>query len=331
MTFWGAKVSAEGHIDFLEREQTGAIKGIFAVIILYGHARDYLQPADYAGLYDRVPSWLGQLMVVMFLLYSGYGIMEALKRDRQKYMSTFLRHRLLRTWLMFAAAVVLFMIMNLLLGHNYSVYDNLMALTGWSDVGNSSWFVCVILILYLLTYGALFVVKKTENVVWLTFVLAIGLIIVLINADKGACWYDTILAYPTGMLVSIYKPWISERLHGRNWYWAIGVTGALLLLTYIASANGNRPGFWPLTLHLISAMFFGVFVVLLTMRLKLQNRALSWLGTNAFAIYILQRLAMITCAHFGLNGSPVLFVGVVLPATLLIASLFTAAFNRVRL
>ena len=120
VTLYGAKVSFKGHEDYISRWQTDSIKGIFAVIILFSHMRNYLpEPGEHDRIYYAVLDAIGQLMVVMFMLYSGYGVMESLKRDRRKYLSNFLTHRLLKVWLMFAIAVFLFLILDLAIGADY--------------------------------------------------------------------------------------------------------------------------------------------------------------------------------------------------------------------
>lgn len=329
VSLWGCRVSVTGHDDYLSREQTGAVKGIFAIIILFSHMRGYLTLDPVPPMLHVATDCLGQLMVVMFLLYSGYGVMEALKRDRQRYTDTFLRHRLLRTWLMFAAAVVLFVILNLVLEREYSLTDNLLAFTGWTSVGNSNWFMFVIMALYVLTYVSLRVAKDLPWVVWINYVLALALLLVLVAAGKGFYWYDTIMAYPTGMLMSLYKESVEKALRGRNWLWATAVVVALFVVTYNLSGNGAYSHDWRMALHIVETSLFALLIVLLTMKLKIGNRVLNWLGINAFAIYILQRLAMITCAHFGLNGEPMIFAAVVIPATLLIAAVYTATFKKI--
>lgn len=335
VALWGCRLSVAGNADYLGREQTGAVKGIFAMIILLAHMRDHLGLEEYPFLYQKATGGMGQLMVVMFLFYSGYGIMEALRRDRRGYSASFLRRRLLRTWIMFAVAVLLFMGLNVMLGREYSVADNLLALTGWTSVGNSNWFMFVIMALYLLTYVGLRVVNRATlglgHLVAITYLLSSGLLLVLVWAGKHSCWYDTILAYPTGMLYSVGKPRIEAALRGRNWLYVTALLGAIFAITYWISGNGARPGAWRMAVHVVSTSLFALLTVFLTMKMKLHNRVLHWLGVNAFAIYILQRLAMITCEHFGLNREPLLFAAVVIPSTLLIASAYTAAFKRLRL
>lgn len=337
VALWGCRLSISGHDDYLGREQTGAVKGIFAVLILFAHMKGYIAPElldGHSAVYLKLIGVLGQLIVVMFLFYSGFGIMEALKRNRRKYTDTFLHHRLLRVWVMFASAVVLFMVLNLVLGREYPLHVNLLALTGWTDVGNSNWFMFDIMVLYLLTYLSLLAADRQglrlTHVVASVYALTLLLMFVLMKVGKWPYWYDTILAYPTGMLYSVYKPQTDRLLRGRNWLIAFVSFGSAFGLCYALGHNRHLPEVVQTLSHILSTSLFGIVVVIITMKLKLHNRALHWLGVNAFAIYILQRLAMITCTHFGLNDSPLLFSVVVIPATLLIAAIYTAAFNRIK-
>ena len=161
MCLWGVKVSSTGHADYISRSQTDSIKGIFAIIILFSHMRGYfVGNVPHSQGYNLMLNCLGQLMVVMFLLYSGYGIMEALKRNRKKYLDTFLTHRLGKVWFMFAIALVLFVILNAILGIKHEPIRYLTSIIAWDDIGNSNWFVFDILALYIITYIALIVSEK---------------------------------------------------------------------------------------------------------------------------------------------------------------------------
>lgn len=78
----------------------------------------------------------------------------------------------------------------------------------------------------------------------------------------------------------------------------------------------------------ICSPIFAIFIILVTIRLRLGNRVLKWLGINAFAIYILQRIPMIIASKYELHFNPVLFFAVVMPSTLIIASLFTSMITK---
>lgn len=283
----------------------------------------------------------------MFLLYSGYGIMESLKRNREKYTRTFLTHRVVKVWLMFAIAVSLFFILSLILGTNYSLKQYLLCWIGWEHIGNSNWFVFDILMLYLLTYIALQIcarrnISSLKKLVVGIYILTFLFIAFLTLSGKGIYWLDTIIAYPTGMLYSIYKDKIDSWISRKNrWLWSF-ISMTLIFIGLYFLVRVVNPAKFPeiqglarrifISVHLLIyvcvSSVFALDLVLLTMKLKMDNAALRWLGVNAFAIYILQRLAMIICTRFGFNENAVLFACIVIPATLLIASVFTAATNR---
>ena len=135
------------------------------------------------------------------------------------------------------------------------------------------------------------------------------------------------------MFFSLYRKEIERLSSGWKWLlWFGGCVAVFIAITEIISTGIlTRSGALKLMNHLLfisASSFFALALVFATMKLKLDNRALRWLGVNAFAIYILQRLAMIVCTYFGLNHNSLLFSAIVIPSTLLIASIFTATTNR---
>lgn len=343
LCLWGAKFSLRGHSDYAGREQTTAVKGIFALLILLSHSRGYLDPEACAAngfLFNLLLDKLGQLIVVMFMFYSGYGIMEALKRDRRHYIATFPTRRLLKVWLLFAIAVALYVILNFALGHSYTVGHILLSFTGWTSIGNSNWFVFVILALYLLTYIAMLTADRLglnpRFIVAATYLLTALLLAGLVAAGKDVYWYDTMLAYPTGMLFSTLKHKIESALRDRRrWLVATIVVAALFAASYAAgpytplTARPDAAIIRRWAFHLAAPCMFALLVVMLTMKLRIHNPVLYRIGDDAFAIYILQRLTMIAGARLGLNSSPLLFVAAVTAATLPIAALYTMATKRI--
>lgn len=338
---WGVKFSITGHSDYISRSQTDSIKGIFAIIILYSHMRGYFESeVPYSIGYNSVLDFLGQLMVVMFLLYSGYGVMEALKRNPQKYRDTFLSHRIGKVWLMFAIAVALYLTLNVMLSIKHEPIKYFTCWIGWDDIGNSNWFVFDILALYIITYITLiFFVNtlcadRTKGFIIMIYVLTFIVLFVLKISGKGSWWYDTVLAYPTGMLYAAYKNKIEHMVQGRR-YWVVVSALAILFLfcrfksyAIVAYFDNTLSRQIYFIIFVFTSSIFAVLVVLLTMKIKIDNQVLRWLGTNAFAIYILQRLLMILGTHLGWNTNAILFACFVVPTTLLISAIYTAVTNK---
>lgn len=337
LSLWGVKFSSKGHSDYISRAQTDSIKGIFAIIILYSHMRGYfISGAPYSRGYNFMLNNLGQLMVVMFLLYSGYGIMEALKRNRKKYFDTFLTHRVGKVWLMFLIALAMFMILNAVLGIKHEPMKYITSLIAWDDIGNSNWFVFDILVLYILTYLVLLIQAKGGEILTVTiiYILTFVFLIILNLSGKSFWWYDTILAYPTGMFYSLYKEKIEYLVRGWRWWVVTFSLAAIFLFCQFKSYilincfNNAITSLFYFVMFVSTSSVFALIVVLLTMKIKLDNRALRWLGTNAFAIYMLQRLAMIIGRHFGWNKNAFLFACFVIPVTLLISTIYVAGTNK---
>lgn len=331
--FFGIQPS-KNNKDYLGRDTTTAIKGIFAIIILFSHSRQYLSFSasdsygllnDYNYLYTIVLNAIGQLMVVMFLLYSGYGIVESYKKKGTAYKKGFLRKRVLKTLVHFDVAVILFLILAFCIGREYDAHNIVLSFTGWQSVGNSNWFVFDIIILYLVSYFGLVIVerykKDIECYLWIVFVTTVLFLLVLYFIKSGEqWWYDTVLAFPTGMLWSVYKNRIEQFLRPTKVY-----VCSLILTMIIFSI------LYYVSLHYVSAVYiltsavFGLMLILLTMKLKVGNPVLHWLGLNAFAIYILQRIPMIIAAEYGLNKDHIIFALTVIPITLILAYGFTKA------
>lgn len=76
------------------------------------------------------------------------------------------------------------------------------------------------------------------------------------------------------------------------------------------------------------ACIFALLVVALTTRIKMDNRVLQWLGTQSFAIYIMQRLPMNLFQYLGWNENPYIFAAISIPSALLIAWLFNLVLNK---
>lgn len=333
---WGIKPSKHNH-DYLNRDTTTAIKGIFAIIILFSHTRQYL-PSPHINnsvqvscdnIYNFILSLIGQLMVVMFLLYSGYGIVESYKVQGNSYKNGFLKKRVLKTLVHFDIAVLLFLILALVLGHEYSPKQYVLSFTGWESIGNSNWFVFDIIALYLMSYIGLIIVERyklnLKEYLWIIFVFTFALAILLFFLRRGEFWWcDTILAFPTGMLWSVYKEQLSDylmdsRKYAITLFFVIIVFAALYIAEYKVSY----------IISIFTSAVFGILVILITMRLKIGNRVLHWLGINAFAIYILQRIPMILLSEFGINDNHVLFALTVFPLTFIIAWGFTKLTNTI--
>ena len=164
--------------NYLDKNRTNAIKGVFILLIVLSHSLGYIKDSGYIFtafgdiLFVKFFNLISQLVVVMFLFYSGYGVSESYKKKGKAYIQTFPQKRILTTLLNFDVAVVLFIILNLCLGVSISLKAGFLSLLGWGSVGNSNWYIFVILFCYFFSFIVLRIpLKKHANRVTLLFAL----------------------------------------------------------------------------------------------------------------------------------------------------------------
>lgn len=316
---YGMKFSSF-HRDYMSIPSTTAIKGVFAIIILLSHASSYLNLG--LGFPDRAfgftMRYLGQLMVAVYFFYSGYGILESAKK-KKGYADRFFKNRFLKTWLHFALAVLLFLILQCILGNRFETLDYVLCWTGWRSIGNSNWFMFVILALYMASYIILLLQKRVVLPEWifalLASMLAAGLWAILFHFKPSEhWWYDTIAAFPAGMWFSLLKEEAKTPT----------------LVPHILITLAVLAGF-ALWRHFIGIDILGACTVLFSLAItafstwvKLDNPLLQWLGKHCFSLYILQRIPMILLSHFGWQDHKFLFTSAVIFLALLLAWGFTA-------
>ena len=167
---WGASIQRNGfYADYCNKSQSCCIKGFFILVVFSRHVWPYLAEKGYSfsafgdQIFRYIDSRLGQLLVVMFLFYSGYGVMESIKKKGVGYVKMMPIRRIFVTLANFDIAVLLFMITDILLGIDYPLSEVILAFSGWKSIGNSNWYIFVILCCYMSTYLAYFISSKTDR------------------------------------------------------------------------------------------------------------------------------------------------------------------------
>lgn len=282
-----AKLCVRGNTTYLSKEQTNAIKGIFILLVIFRHFKQYV--GNLSILDKTLVLWddyLDQLIVVMFLFYSGYGVFLSIKNKGKDYIDKFLVKRVLPVLAQFMAIVVVYYCVGLLMGKTYSVKQLLLSLIGWQSVGNSNWYILGIISLYLITYIAALVAKEKD--IWffvLSFVMTVVLIVGL-SKVKDAYWYNTLGVYFFGTIYARFEERITK-LFLNPFVYIVG----FCIFSYVYHITRTYSGI--LICYQLMSSLFAFLVVLITMRVKIGNRYLLFWGENLFPAYMLQRLPMI--------------------------------------
>ncbi len=274
--------------DYLSKDQTTIINGLFVITIFFSHFVSYMN--TYNALDKPLLNYLnfiGQLMVTSFLFYSGYGIYESIK-NKKDYMSSFFRKRFIPTFVNFSVAVVLFIIVNLIMGNNYSINKILLAFTGFESIGNSNWYMLAIFALYIFTmivFNQRIKINNIYRLIIITILTAVYMYV--ITRFKDTYYVNTILCFPIGMWYSYFKDKIDKVLEKKYYLCLIGISillvGSYFLKNYLVNIYTYN----------LYAIFFILLIVILTRKIKINSKVFTFLGIHTFWIYILQRIPMI--------------------------------------
>ena len=259
----------------LDKEQTTCINGIFVVLVFLSHF----------GQYERMP-WnkpilaIGQLMVAPFLFFSGYGIMEQIKKKGDVYINHMPRKRIFKFYLHFCMALCIYLLLSFLLDKDYSLSRIIWSFTALSSIGNSNWYVFAILAMYIIVYISFKYFKKDGII---ACVIMSVLYIILMKAFKGQdWWYNIILCFPAGMILSKYKDKICSIIRKPIFFVCVLIIALILYIFHLH-----------IFAYEVVAISLCFLIVDICAYKAIKNRLFRSLGQYVFEIYILQRVSMI--------------------------------------
>ena len=279
--------------DYMSVEKTMSIKGIFILIVFFSHFNSYVTfESGIETYYVKIFQYIGQAMVTLFLFYSGYGVMESIKKKKMAYVHKIPVTRILGTYFRFDIAVLIFIIVQTILGKTFPVSQYLLSFTGWDAVGNSNWYIFAVVVAYFITFVAFEICRDKGNfypaAILVTFGCLAYIFILYFFDLKEGHWFDTIILYACGVWYSLLKDKI-DRIVNKNL--------AVYIVFFVATAVGTiyfllkrGASFAHTELYM---MFFTAFVVIMSMRISFHNKILMWCGKNLFGLYIMQRIPMI--------------------------------------
>ncbi|MBQ2890170.1 MAG: acyltransferase family protein [Clostridia bacterium] len=326
VVLWGMKINLKDKNyfkDYISKDKSTSIKGIFILLVFFSHFNKY---ASYSGtldtIYFKIVGLVGQIMVVPFLFYSGYGVMESIKKKGDAYISAIPKNRVLKVFLQFVIATALLIAVKFAVGEEFTLRRIILTLLSWE----SDWFIFAIICLYIFTYLGFRIIKSEKHLLGvLTVSLLTILYIIILRNFKSRMFYDTVLCYPLGMLYSLYKDKIEKLTGERIYKWMISVIviGGLATVFKVFGDKTLIPA-------LLGFILAGIFIVILTMRVSLHNKVLNWFGAHLFEVYLLHRIPMIVLEKIGfIKFSPPLSFIVSLTVTAGLSYLYSKMYKKV--
>lgn len=282
--------------DFMARDVTACINGLFISLVFLSHAKGYV-PEELLGPLDngflKTISYLGQLVVTTFLFYSGFGMMESIKH-KEGYIRALPSRRIMPFLLDVWIALAVYLVIMPFRGAHTDIDTVLLSMVGWKSLGNSNWYIFAIICMWVATYVAFRIFPKASQRVWgVVLVTAFALLYawVLKHEEVGSWFYNTIVCYPAGMVLSLVVEWVRRLDLGTSRKMLVWVI--LLVLTMVGFVFLHRLRGKHLVWYFLMTLVFCVIVVLLQMRLRFVSKLFLLAGKHLFYFYIYQRVPML--------------------------------------
>lgn len=331
LAFYGISFSRKDFINSpFAIEVTHSINGIFIILVFCRHIFQYIYLAfpqlnmlDSLG--GKIDVHLYQLLVVPFLFFSGYGLTISAEYKRGGYINRIPIYRCQPVLLNFMIAVCFFAVLQVAIGNRFSLEKFLLSLICWESIGNSNWYIFCILWCYLFSYVGYKITKSKMSFLVTVWLLSF-LYIVAPYKFKGSYWYYTILAYPTGVTFATYRNQLMGYIKRK---WLLSITIMLILFVTSYYVLMHHPD---ALVHNVTSVMVCLVMLIVMMKVRIQNRYLEWMGKNLFPLYIYMRIPMILFSkeqNFVISYEPLYIIIVCIVITLMFG--YTFRCFRVRL
>lgn len=271
--------------DYLSREQTLCVNGIFMAYILLSHTFNVYSSSNILNdSFNAIQIYLGQFPVVPILFFSGYGIMESIKH-KENYIKNFPKQRLLKFYYKFFLITLIYVVLNILL-REYDLTTVLLSFTGFESIGNGGWYIGVTLAVYIFVIVC-FNIFKNKPALAATMVTVLTAIMMFIEMklDFPTYYYSTMIFMPLGLCFSLVKHRFDAIVMKNNFAWAVSLVLCLGLSVFFNILTDKSFIFYPVW------CFFGlVALMILCMKVRINNAILLWIGQTSLYNFILQRI-----------------------------------------
>lgn len=318
------KMKIQENTDYLNHNNTLAINGVFVLLVFLSHCYSSLDitPTYLDNMYKAIQWHMDQSIVISFLFFSGYGIALSLK-NKPNYIQSLYKVRLPKLLIHFDVAVFIYLFIQRVLGRTYSTSHILMSLVGWRDVGNSNWYIFVMLLLYIFVILSYYLSGKEGNRLLKISVICTlfvgGYMLLMRKLNMPNYFYNTIYTFVLGMIFPLVKDMFDSKIIKHKTRYMI--IFCLSILAYIAFYKVRHIS---IVFYECWVFFFVILMLLIASKIEIQNPFLVWCGKNVFGLYILQRIPMMILSHLHLNNNVFISVSICFICTLI----FTYLFNQ---
>ncbi len=274
--------------EWLAREDTTALRGFFAVFILFVHLPDafsYLYAA-YGSTFEPY-IFQGQLAVGAFFALSGFGLARSARRG----LAGFFKKRFLQVLFPYLICNLVFFLARRVMGEPVRLSDIFRSWFTGDPFVTYSWYVVTQLIFYVFFYAAFRLFKSRKMKISVLFALVLLYMLLAPRIGWPLVTARGCLTFVMGAFVGAYKEELDQFLARRDTVrWTL-VSGILFLVAHVLYFT--VPFFTAHPVFDLTSLLFAGFIFLASRLYALKPPVFHFLGSFSLEIYLYQSLAFI--------------------------------------
>ena len=326
LCLWGLRpvkpFGKELNREALSPQTTTSLRGAMALLVIFVHVAQ-MNPA---GPVFAVVGKMGNMAVSVFFFLSGYGLQKQ-HMTREDYRKGFLRKRILFVALPYVVVTSLYWLYYRWLGMGYRLQYVLQRLVSGNPLASFSWFILAIMGFYFAFWLMMLLCGKNHKamlrcgVCW--FVLHTALCLLL---KYDFWWYVSSFSAVAGMFWAVNEEKLQSLLAKRYFLVAAGTLVALVLFLLLDKLCGVP--YLNTALKAVAVVLFALLLAVLLHKFRFGNPVLYYLGQMSMELYLLHGMGMMLIRNPVIYiADPLLYCALVVPVTVLLASIVHIAFK----
>ncbi len=322
--------------DYLSKNNTNSIKGFFAVLVVLCHIWGRIAADVNTGNFvianlGRLFSIMGYISVSIFFFISGYGLMLQYKEKGREYVKKFPKRNLLSLYVINIILIVAYSLFYFCLENTFSLKIFIQSFLFGATIISNGWYLQAILLFYL-AYYLIFMLIRSDNMklIVLAVFLMVYCIICGVFLKLSSTWYECSFTFVLGMIWYNYRAKIDNFVKKKSRYAICLIFSFILFFVSCFCSLALSLGGIEVVLKIFSTIVFCIFVMLITMKIKVKNVITAFLGALYLEIYVLQGFFLTLFKSNILDiHNPLLYGLTIMACTILTAYILHPLFQKI--
>ncbi|WP_415277187.1 acyltransferase family protein [Clostridium perfringens] len=272
--------------NYLSKDNTDCLKGIFAIFIVVHHCRAQMSSLNNTVV-GMILTALGYLSVAIFYFLSGYGLEKQYQVKGDDYIKKFPYNRIIPFYAICSCTILVYSIFKYLMGIPFSFQLFLQSFIFGKTIVSNGWYLQSIIFVYLLFYlDYRFFKERRLSVMIIFLIIYCGVVLIL---TKNIIYFESIFTFILGIAWAQYKEEINKMMNNKKIYiLSFVVSVSLFCITLLIGNLRLFNSTIYIFSKMISAVIFVFCTVLMLMKINISNNITVWLGKIFCEIYIMQ-------------------------------------------